>query len=161
LRVELAVERHKVKVDRVDRDPHLAREVLLRACQERLREEEAGQPEAHGLAVVDPLLEEGEPRVHLAHVRAERLERGEGALEPRGGHLAIEERGADGVERGRHQREAAHRLAEVAERCPDLHTGLRHVLHRLARALRQLASAACAMQRLRAMRTQSLHQASR
>lgn len=98
---ELVVHDFKLEHYAVDRYFVFACKVLLRAGQERGREEEAGEPEALGRALVFPLLHELDPAFEVDQPVRQRLDGEEaaaGLLGPAGRHVVVHEFDADHFE---------------------------------------------------------------
>ena len=72
-RVVDVVQHHEIEAHQVDGRADLARVVLLRARDERLREVEARDPENVRDAVVDPAAQEPDPLLQIDHPRRQRL----------------------------------------------------------------------------------------
>ena len=86
---DLVVQDVEVEREQVDGDGVLAGVVLLDAGQERLREEEPGQPEDGRRVRLEPVLEEAQARQEVVDVAAERLERRVRLLHPHARYLAL------------------------------------------------------------------------
>ena len=115
--VEAAVVLHLVvPIDLIDRDHVLSREVLLETGEERLSEEEAGDPEVGRLALFDPLADEVQSFNEVDNVRGKRLERGVRPLGPGGRDPVIEERVADVLKLAAHDNLTLNSELDVLER---------------------------------------------
>jgi len=86
---DLIVQYVEVEAEQVDGNGVLAGVVLLDAGEERLREEEPGQPEHRRRIGLEPVLQEPETSQEVVDVAAERLQRRVGLLHPHTGYLAL------------------------------------------------------------------------
>eukprot|EP00640_Fibrocapsa_japonica_P001430 CAMPEP_0113939620 /NCGR_PEP_ID=MMETSP1339-20121228/5909_1 /TAXON_ID=94617 /ORGANISM="Fibrocapsa japonica" /LENGTH=385 /DNA_ID=CAMNT_0000943189 /DNA_START=95 /DNA_END=1249 /DNA_ORIENTATION=- /assembly_acc=CAM_ASM_000762 len=109
------VQHVEVEVDRVDRERVLAREVLLGAGQERLREVEPRDPEHVRDAVLDPLPDELQALNQVVHPAGQRLHRGVGLVLPRGRHLVNGDGLAHVLQLCAHHHQALQRLVELGQ----------------------------------------------
>lgn len=80
---------HIVKGDGVNGDFVPPRKVLLDACQEGMREVEAGDPEDRWGPLLNPLAEHAEALYEISDVAAQGLHAGVGLGHPQGGHPPI------------------------------------------------------------------------
>lgn len=103
----------EVEIDLIDSNDVLTSVVLLHTSEERLSEEETGDPEGLRCAVVNPILEELKPLDEVKHPRSEWLQRRVSFLGPETRYLVIEETVADSLKFKRHDDLTLDGLANV------------------------------------------------
>ena len=96
--------------DGVDGDDLAAREVLQRACEEGLWEEEAGDPVDSRHALLDPVVDELHALHEVEHPGSQWLERRVRLARPHRRNLVVEETVRHVLERLRHHHQTLERL---------------------------------------------------
>jgi hypothetical protein len=105
-----------VKFNLVDSDDKLTRIVLFNASQERLSEEETGNPEARGCSVVNPVLDKLESLNKVHHVGGKGLQGRVTALHPHGRDSVVEKTVSNRFEFHGHHDFSLDSLANVGQR---------------------------------------------